>query len=93
MPFNNKKGVAILGVVLMALAACASQAQQTVEPQAPGFFHGLFHGYFILFSFVGSLFSDTIDIYAVPNNGGWYNFGFALGAGAFGGSGVAASRR
>ena len=50
-------------------------------------------GYFILFSFVGSLFSDTIDVYAVPNNGGWYNFGFALGAGAFGGSGVAASRR
>ncbi len=52
---------------------------------------GLIHGYVIVFSFIGSLFSDSISIYSVPNNGGWYDFGFALGVGAFGGS-AAASR-
>ena len=64
---------------------------EVVQPDAPGFFWGLLHGYVIVFSFIGSLFSDSIHIYAVPNNGGWYDFGFALGAGAFGGS-AAASR-
>ncbi|WP_344707960.1 hypothetical protein [Sphingomonas swuensis] len=63
-----------------------------VETGAPGFLHGLFHGWIILFSFIGSLFSDSITIYAVPNNGGWYNFGFALGVGAFS-CGVAAGGR
>lgn len=71
---------------LLLLAACAHQIPATAQPGAPGFFLGLVHGYIIIFSFIGSLFSDTISIYAVPNNGGWYNFGFALGAGAFGGS-------
>lgn len=71
---------------LLLLAACAQQLPATVEPGAPGFLLGLVHGYIIIFSFIGSLFSDTIAVYAVPNNGGWYDFGFALGAGAFGGS-------
>jgi hypothetical protein len=31
------------------------------------------------FSFIGSLFSDDIAIYAVNNNGAWYNFGFIGG--------------
>jgi hypothetical protein len=38
-------------------------------------------------SFIGSLFFDDITIYAVNNNGGWYNFGFLLSVGGlFGGS-------
>ena len=31
-----------------------------------------------------SLFSDKIAIYAVPNNGGWYDFGYFLGIAVFG---------
>jgi hypothetical protein len=39
-------------------------------------------------SFIGFLFSDDIAVYAVDNNGGWYNFGFLLGVGGlFGGGG------
>ena len=31
--------------------------------------------------FIGSLFFDDIAMYAINNNGGWYDFGFVLGAG------------
>lgn len=34
----------------------------------------------IPYSFVGSLFSDEISIYAISNNGAFYNLGFALGS-------------
>jgi hypothetical protein len=85
---RNSRTALLLAATLL-LAACATQGPAAVDAQAPGFFHGLFHGFVIVFSFIGSLFSDDFAIYAVPNNGGWYNFGFALGAGAFtGGSGI-----
>ena len=48
-----------------------------------GFWGGLWHGIIVGWSFIGSLFSDNIAIYAVSNNGGWYDFGFVLGAGVF----------
>ena len=52
-----------------------------------GFLGGLWHGIIAPISFIGSLFSDDIAMYAVNNNGGWYDFGFVLGAGIlFGGS-------
>jgi hypothetical protein len=80
-------------MLVLALASCARQAPSAVEPAAPGFFLGLWHGWIIVFSFIGSLFSDDIAVYAVPNNGGWYDFGFALGVGAFSGGAVAGSNR
>jgi hypothetical protein len=73
------------------LSGCAERIPSAIESDGPGFFMGIIHGYFILFSFIGSLFSDSLAVYAVPNNGGWYDFGFALGVGAFSGS-AAASR-
>lgn len=56
-----------------------------------GFLFGLWHGLILPFSWVVSLFSDHVTIYAIYNNGGWYNFGFVLGVGALGGGGSAAS--
>jgi len=44
-------------------------------------------------SFVISLFTDSINIYDVHNNGNWYNFGFVLGAIVLPGGGARASRR
>jgi hypothetical protein len=32
---------------------------------------------------IAHLFDASVTIYAVPNNGGWYDFGFLLGVGAF----------
>ena len=57
----------------------------TVEPY--GFWGGLWHGIIAPFSFFGSLFSNDIAMYAVNNNGGWYDFGFVLGAGILFGGG------
>lgn len=59
-----------------------------------GFLMGLWHGCIAPVTFILSLFVDHIEMYDVYNNGGWYNFGFVLGAGIlFGGSGSGASRR
>jgi len=59
-----------------------------------GFFKGLWHGIIAPFTFIISLFTDKINMYEVMNNGGWYDFGFVLGAGIlFGGGGKASSRR
>lgn len=44
-----------------------------------------------------SLFTDTVNLYEVHNNGNWYDFGFILGLscslGGSAGGGVKASRR
>jgi len=53
-----------------------------------GFWNGLWHGFISPISFFGSLFSDDIAMYAVNNNGGWYDFGFVWGAGILFGGGA-----
>ena len=62
----------------------------TVAPY--GFWGGLWHGIVAPFAFIGSLFSDDIAMYALNNNGGWYDFGFVLGAGILFGGGSSASK-
>jgi len=70
---------------LLALAACtATQASDAVAPQAPGFLLGLWHGLIFPLAWIASLFMPDIAIYAVPNNGGWYDFGYFLGIVVFG---------
>lgn len=80
--------VVILGVFS---TSCATQGFAPVEEPA-GFFWGLLHGFIILFSFIGSLFTD-FKIYAFPNAGGWYDFGYLLGVMIFFGGGGAKARR
>ena len=64
------------------------------EGEIAGFWQGLWHGLISPFTFLISLFSDTVHIYEIYNNGGWYNFGFLLGASIiFGGSSGGAARR
>lgn len=77
-------------VVAMALASCAHQPPPSAY-DPPGFFSGLFNGFTIFFSLIGSIFWD-VRIYAFPNSGGWYDFGFFLGAGSWGGGAYAGSR-
>jgi hypothetical protein len=68
-----------------ALAACAAtQASNAVAPGSPGFLLGLWHGFIFPVAWVISLFTDKVSIYAVPNNGGWYDFGYFLGIVVFG---------
>ncbi len=77
--------------ILFAFSSCATQSVGNIQ-DPPGFWSGLLHGFIILFSFIGSLFTDY-EIYAFPNTGGWYNFGFLLGVMMFFGSSHAKSKK
>ncbi len=87
---RRRRVAVLLSVAALVAASCAHQpVPDAYNP--PGFFMGLLHGFIILFSFVGSLFTD-VRIYAFPNSGGWYDFGYLIGAGIFlGGSGASSS--
>jgi hypothetical protein len=62
---------------LLAFSACAHQPiPSAYEP--PGFFSGILHEFLIPLELVGSIFSDC-RIYAFPNSGGWYDFGYVIG--------------
>lgn len=86
-----KKTIAMILLALMAIGlllsvtGCAdvSHVQECLDTSeyTYGFWHGVWHGMISQFSFVGSLFSDNIAIYAINNNGNWYNFGFVGGLG------------
>jgi len=90
-----KKTILITTVVLFTLlmiTGCAdvTPIEQCVDVSPYGFWGGLWHGIISPISFFGSLFMDDVAMYAVNNSGGWYDFGFVLGAGIlFGGSGKA----
>lgn len=66
---------------IFLLSGCAESVgyalDRKIEPV--GFWFGLWHGMIAVFAFVISLFDDNVAVYAVYNNGAWYNFGFILG--------------
>ena len=91
--------VLIVAAVLV-LAACAAgpnPVAQAHQPDAAGFWLGLWHGLISPVTFVISLFNHNVNIYEVNNNGNWYDFGFMVGIATVfsgpAGSGHAASRR
>jgi len=76
--------------VVLILLSCAGvtniEACRDFEPY--GFWGGLWHGFISPISFIGSLFNKDIAMYAVNNNGGWYDFGFVWGTGIVFGASV-----
>ena len=68
----------------LATACAATQPAGAVAAAAPGFWLGLWHGLIFPLAWIVSLFAPNIAIYAVPNNGGWYDFGYFLGIVVFG---------
>jgi hypothetical protein len=71
-------------LVFLLTACAATQDAQTVAPGGPGFVLGLWHGFIFPVAWIVSLFAPKVAIYAVPNNGGWYDFGYFLGIVVFG---------
>ena len=85
--------VFVLTVMALTVAACvAKQSTSVVNPAAPGFLEGVWHGFIFPIAWIISLFTDQISVYAVPNNGGWYNFGYFIGI-CFLGVGARSSKR
>ena len=66
-------------LALLASACAATQPAGVTEAGAPGFLLGVWHGFIFPIAFIISLFTDTVAIYAVPNSGGWYDFGYFVG--------------
>lgn len=91
--------ISVLVLILVTLAACAAGPNELVQSgnedgDVAGFWNGLWHGFISPFTFLISLFKDSVGIYEAHNNGNWYNFGFMIGVSAiFGGSGGGACRR
>ena len=50
------------------------------DAKPAGFWAGLWHGSILPIAFIVSLFKPGVGIYETNNTGGWYNFGFILGA-------------
>lgn len=76
---DSKKLYLVLLLVMVVFAlGCAPNNEMYLEKPA-GFWAGLWHGLIILVTFIISLFSDSVSIYELNNNGGWYHFGFVLG--------------
>jgi hypothetical protein len=87
-------------LLLVIFAGCAPGPNSLAdvpndEGEVAGFWMGLWHGFASPVMFIISLFNKSVEVYEVHNNGGWYTFGFLLGASVIlgGGSGGAACRR
>ena len=93
---QKSRFVVLTFVIILFVASCAPVVpiDACVSDEPFGFLGGLWHGIIAPFTFFVSLFSNSVAMYAVNNNGGWYDFGFVIGAGIiFGGSGKASKRR
>lgn len=95
---KNKLLLPVLIIVLMLiLTSCfagpnPSEGVPSEYGTTAGFLKGLWHGFIAPFTFFVSLFTDGINFYEVHNNGGWYNFGFVIGAGIIFSGGGRASK-
>jgi hypothetical protein len=75
------RALLILAATLALTACAATQAPDAVASAAgtPGFLLGVWHGFIFPVAWIVSLFMDNVAVYAVPNNGGWYDFGYFVG--------------
>jgi hypothetical protein len=73
--------VILCGLLILSSCADVEPYKECLTGHQYGFWGGLWHGFIAPISFIGSLFSDDIAVWAVNNTGGWYTFGFILGIG------------
>lgn len=96
MKISRKQSTLILLLISTLLISSCAQVitiDACVADTTYGFWHGLWHGIIAPASFVLSLFMDDVALYAVNNTGGWYDFGFVVGAGILFGGGGSRARR
>ena len=86
----------LLFFVFLLFTGCAESIDMDscMPDKIYGFWHGLWHGCISLITFIISLFDEDVSMYALNNNGGWYNFGFLIGIIAiYGGGSKATSKK
>jgi len=83
----------LAGLVVLGIAGCAAGDSRYTAEAPAGFFTGLWHGFICVVAFVVGLFHDGVEIYERTNSGGWYDFGFLLGAAGFLGGGARSGSR
>jgi hypothetical protein len=95
---KNIKNIAQALYIVLAIlffSGCANviPIEDCLTNDIHGFWGGLWHGIISPVSFIISLFNDSVAMYAVNNNGRWYDFGFVLGAGILFGSGGSSTKK
>jgi hypothetical protein len=68
--------ICIMPFVIVGCGFAGSEVYSSYDP--PGFFSGLWHGMVAPYTLVIRIFLD-IKMYAIPNSGWFYDFGFLLG--------------
>jgi hypothetical protein len=91
-PLQRKAVGAMAPALAMALAlvlcSCAAGDPQFTSQHAAGFWLGIWHGMISWVTLIVGLFDPGVHIYERNNTGGWYDFGFLIGAtGIMGGGG------
>jgi hypothetical protein len=84
---------ALVAVLLLSSCAAGPNTAAGTGEDPAGFWPGLWHGIIVPITFVISLFTDTVNMYEVNNNGNWYDFGFLFGLLIGLGGGSRASKR
>jgi len=70
---KNSTKILLFVALIVLLSSCAHVVpiEECVEgTKVYGFWNGLWHGMIAGITFIGSLFDDTVAVYAVNNNGG-----------------------
>jgi hypothetical protein len=75
----------VVVAITLLLTGCADHvAHNGVLPHdLDGFWFGVWHGAILPIAWVFSLFDPDVAIYAINNNGSWYDSGFMLGVSSF----------
>jgi hypothetical protein len=90
---DRTAAVLVLTALVLFVAACAaSQPAPAAGEPVPGFLLGFWHGLIAPVAFLIGLFGEGVRMYAFPNAGAWYDFGFMIGIGGFSGGIFAGSR-
>jgi hypothetical protein len=82
-------GAAVVGLALVLGGCTAGDPQFTPEDPA-NVWVGLWHGMISWITLIVGVFDEGVKVYEVDNTGGWYDFGFLLGATSIWGGGSSA---
>jgi hypothetical protein len=72
--------LAMLIIVAVLLIGCAAGTERFSAEQPASFWAGIWHGAISVITLIIHIFNHDVRIYEINNTGGWYDFGFLLGA-------------